>query len=152
MMMSICRIISWIVGKGCLLWPACSLDKSLLFFALLPFVLQGQTFLLFWVSLDFLLLHSNPLVLSNEKDMFLFFFFFFGVSSRRRHRFSLSQSTLAFLALVVGHRLGLLRCWVVYIGNKLRLFCHFWSHTWVLHFELLLTVRATPFLLRDSCP
>ena len=47
--------------RECLLWPAGSLDKTLLAFALLNFVLQGQTSLLFWVSLDFLLLHSNPL-------------------------------------------------------------------------------------------
>ena len=55
------RVISCIVGKGCLLWPVCSLDKALLAFALLHFVLQGQTCLLFQVSLDFLLLHYNPL-------------------------------------------------------------------------------------------
>ena len=32
-----------------------------LVFALLHSVLQGQSYLLFWVSLDFLLLHSSPL-------------------------------------------------------------------------------------------
>ena len=53
--------ISGVVGNVCLLWPACSFDKTLLVFALLYFVFQGQTWLLFWVSLDFLLLHSNPL-------------------------------------------------------------------------------------------
>ena len=59
--MSMCRLVSWVVGKGCLLWSACFLDKTLLAFALLHFELQGQTCLLFWVSLDFLLFHSNPL-------------------------------------------------------------------------------------------
>ena len=34
---------------------------KLLAFALIHFVLQGQTCLLFWVPLDLLLLHSNPL-------------------------------------------------------------------------------------------
>ena len=58
--MSICRVISWIVGNGCFLWPACSPDKTLLAFAL-HFVIQGPPCLLFWVSLDFLLLHSSPL-------------------------------------------------------------------------------------------
>ena len=38
-----------------------SLGKTLLAFALLHFVLQGQTCLLLQVSLDLLLLHSNPL-------------------------------------------------------------------------------------------
>ena len=36
------------------------LDETLLSFALFYFVLQGQTYLLLQVSLDFLLLHSNP--------------------------------------------------------------------------------------------
>ena len=45
----------------CLLWPVHSFGKTLLAFALLRFVLQSQTCLLFQVSLDFLLLHSSPL-------------------------------------------------------------------------------------------
>ena len=45
-----CRVISYGVGRGCLLWPMCSLGKTLLAICLL---LQ--------VSLDFLLLHSSPL-------------------------------------------------------------------------------------------
>ena len=59
--MSMCRALSCVAGKGCLLWPLCFLDKTLLAFVLLHFVLQGQTCLLPQVSLDFLLLHSNPL-------------------------------------------------------------------------------------------
>ena len=39
----------------------CSLGKTLLAFALLHFVLQGQICLLLQVSLDFLLFHSSPL-------------------------------------------------------------------------------------------
>ena len=42
-------------------WSACSFDKTLLAFALLHFVLQGQTCLLLQVSLGFLLLHSSLL-------------------------------------------------------------------------------------------
>ena len=61
LVMSVYRIVSWVVGKGCLLWPACSLDKTLLAFALLRFSLQGQTGLFFQVSLDFLLLHYSLL-------------------------------------------------------------------------------------------
>ena len=59
--MSMCSIVSCFVGRGCLLWPVRSLGKTLLAFSLLHFVLQDQTCLLFWVSLDSLLLHSNPL-------------------------------------------------------------------------------------------
>ena len=38
--------IMQLVGKRCLLWPVCSLDKTLLAFALLHSVLQGQVCLL----------------------------------------------------------------------------------------------------------
>ena len=47
----------------------------------------------------------------------------------------------------LGHRLGLLWCSVLCLGNELRPFCYLWDHTQVLHFGLLLTMRATPFLL-----
>ena len=50
------------------------------------------------------------------------------------------------------HRLGLLWCSIVCLGNEPRSFCHFWDCTQVLHFRLFLTIRATPFLLWDSCP
>ena len=36
----------------------------------------------------------------------------------------------------LGHRLGLLGCWMVCLGNKQRSFCHFWDCTQVLHFGL----------------
>ena len=52
---------SYVVGRGCLLWPVRSLGKTLLAFALLHSVLQGQICLLLQVFLDFLLLHSSPL-------------------------------------------------------------------------------------------
>ena len=55
--MSIQHLLHWIWRFLC---PVCSLDKALLAFTLLHFVLQGQTYLLLQVSLDFLLLHSNP--------------------------------------------------------------------------------------------
>ena len=59
--MSMCRVFSCVVGRGCLLWPVHYLGKTLLAFALLHSVLQGQIFLLLQVFLDFLLLHSSPL-------------------------------------------------------------------------------------------
>ena len=66
-----CRVFSCVVGRGCLLRPVGSLGKTLLAFVLLHFVLQGQICLLFQVFLDFLLLHSSPLMLG-------------GVGGRRR--------------------------------------------------------------------
>ena len=59
LVMFICRVISCVVGKGCLLWAVRSLGKTLLAFALLHFVFQGQICLLLQVSLDFL--GSSPL-------------------------------------------------------------------------------------------
>ena len=59
--MSMCRVFSCVVGRGCLLWPVRSLGRTLLTFALLHFVRQGQICLLLQVSLDFLLLCSSPL-------------------------------------------------------------------------------------------
>ena len=52
----------------------------------------------------------------------------------------------------LGHRLGLPRYWMICLGNEQIWFCHFWDCIQVLHFGLLLSMMATPFLLRDSCP
>ena len=56
-----CCIFSYVVGRGCLLWTVCSLGKTLLAFALLHSIFQGQICLLSQVFLDFLLLHSSTL-------------------------------------------------------------------------------------------
>ena len=56
-----CVVLSCVVGRGCLLWSVCFLGKTLLAFALLHFVFQGQISLLLQLSLDFLLLHASPL-------------------------------------------------------------------------------------------
>ena len=61
LVISMCGVFSCVVGRGCLLWPVCSLGKTLLAFALLHSVLQGQICLLLQLFLDFLLLHSSPL-------------------------------------------------------------------------------------------
>ena len=55
--MSICRVFSCVFGRGCLLWPVHFLGKTLLVFALLHSVFQGQICLLLQVFLDFLPLH-----------------------------------------------------------------------------------------------
>ena len=59
--MSMCKIISWVVEKSICYDQNVLLTKTPLTFALLHFVLLGQTCLLFRVSIDFLLLHSSPL-------------------------------------------------------------------------------------------
>ena len=42
--MSMCRVFSCVVGRGCLLWPVRSLVKTLLAFALLHSSFQGQIY------------------------------------------------------------------------------------------------------------
>ena len=59
--MFMCRVFSYVVGRGCLLRLVCSLGKTLLAFDLLHFVLQCQICLMLYVDLDFLLLHSSPI-------------------------------------------------------------------------------------------
>ena len=44
--MSMCRVFSCVVGRGCLLWPVHYLGKTLLVFALLHSTFQGQICLL----------------------------------------------------------------------------------------------------------
>ena len=61
LVMSMCRVFSCVVGRGCLLWPVSSLGRTPLAFALLHSTFQGQICLLLQVFLDFLLLHSSPL-------------------------------------------------------------------------------------------
>ena len=73
LVMSMCKVFSCIVGRGCLLWLLCSLGKTLLAFALLHSIFQGQVCLLLQVFLDFLFCIPVPY---NEKDIY------FGCSKR----------------------------------------------------------------------
>ena len=61
LVMSMCRVFSCVVGRGCLLLAVHFLGKTLLVFALLHSAFQGEICLLLQVFLDFLLLHSSPL-------------------------------------------------------------------------------------------
>ena len=121
---------SSLVGRGCLLWPVLSLHKTLLDLVLLSFVLQGQTCLLFQVSLDFLLLHSNPLCWKGH----LFFWLLvleglIGLHRPKQLQFLLHQ--------LLGHRPRWLWHWMLFIVNDPRLFYGFWDCTLVLHFRLI---------------
>ena len=145
--MSMCRVFSCVVGRGCLLWPVHSLGKTLLVFALLHSVLQGQMCLWLQVFLDFLLLHSSPLSYHIKRTSFL------GVSSKRSCRSSQNHSTSTSSVLLVGAQNwitlilnGLPWKWTEIILSFLRL------HRSYAFWNLLLTMMATPFLLRGSCP
>ena len=113
---------------------------KLFIFSFLHFVLQGQFCLLLEVSLDFLLWHSIPpwwkghlfwvLVLEGLVDL------------PRSGQHQLLQHWW------LGNRLELLWCWMVCLGNESRLLR---LHPSTIFQTLLLTMRATLFLLRDSC-
>ena len=61
LVMSMCRVFSCVVGKGCFAMTSAFSCKTLLAFALLHFILQGPICLLLQVYFCFLLLHSSPL-------------------------------------------------------------------------------------------
>ena len=101
--MSMCSIFSCVVGRGCLLWPVCSLGKTLLAFAMLCFVLQGQICLLLQVSLDSYFAFQSPVM---KKISFL------GVSSRR--------SCISFFSITGWGRVELWWYWTVCLKNEQR--------------------------------
>ena len=103
--MSMCRVFSCVVGRVCLLWPVCSLGSTLLAFALLHSVLQGQICLLLQVFLDFLLLHSSPLQWKGHLFWALVLKGLLGLN-RTVHLQLLQRYWL-------GHRLGLPWYWMV---------------------------------------
>ena len=67
LVMSMCRVFSCVVGRGCLLWSMCFLDRTLLTFALLHSVLQGQIFGYCWYLLTSYFCISVPY---NEMDIY----------------------------------------------------------------------------------
>ena len=124
--MSICRVFSCVVGRGCLLWPVHFLGRTLLAFALLHSILQCQICLSLQVFLDFLLLHSSPLWWKGHLFWVLVLAGLVGL--HRTIQFQLLQHYW------LGHRLGLPWYWMVCLGNEQRSFCHFWDCIQVLHF------------------
>ena len=126
--MSTCRVFSYVVGRGCLLWPVHSLGKTLLTFSLLHSVPQGQICVLLPVSLNFLLLHSSPLRLKGH--LFQMLVLESLVDLHRTIQLQLLQHYW------LGYRLGLPWYWMVCLGKRQRSFCHFWNCTHVLHFGL----------------
>ena len=67
LVMSMCRVVSCVVGRGCLLWPVRSLGKTLLAFDLLHVLLQGQTCLFSRYLLTFYFCIPVPY---DDKDIF----------------------------------------------------------------------------------
>ena len=93
--------------------------KTLLAFALLHFVLQGQICLLLQVFLDFLLCIPVP---CNEKDIFFCVLVLEGLVDLHR---TVQLQVLHHYWL--GHKLRLPWYWKIFLGNEQRSFCHFWD-------------------------
>ena len=87
LVMSMCRVFSCVVGRGCLLWPVRSLGKTLLAFALLHSVFQGQLPLHFHFSLSCIGEgNGNPLqcsCLENPRDGVAWWASVYGVAQSR---------------------------------------------------------------------
>ena len=135
---------SSLVLAKCVCYDQCILLAKLCWPLPASFCIEGQTCLLVQVSLDFLLLHSNPLWWKGHLFLVLVLEGLVGLQRT-------SQLQLLRHQWLV-NRLGLLWGWMVRFGNKLRLFYRFWDCTQVLHLTLLLFMRARPFLPWDSCP
>ena len=105
-----CVQSSFVVLEGCLLWPVCSLGKTLLAFVLLHSVLQGQICPLLQVLLGFLLLQSSPLWWKGHLFKVLVLEGLVGL-----HKTVQLQLLQCYW---LGHRLGLLWYWMVCLGNK----------------------------------
>ena len=132
--MSMCGVFSCAVGRGCLLWPASSLHKTLSAFAPVHSVLQGQIFLLLQVSLDFLPLHSSPLQWIGHLFWVLVLEGLLGL--HRTIQLQLLQHNWST------HWLGFLWYWMVCLGNNrdhsvifeiASKYCICWLW-WLLHF------------------
>ena len=111
-----------LLEKG-ICYDECILLAKLVTFTLLHFVLQGQICLLLKVSLDFLLFHSSPLWWKGQLFWALVLEGLVGL--HRTIQLQLLQHHL------LGHRLALLWCWMICLGNKPRSFCPFWDCTQV---------------------
>ena len=105
-MTSMCKVVSCVVGRGSLLWPVCSLEKTV---SLCPasFCTPRPNLPVTQVSLDFLLLHSNPLW---WKGHLLWVFVLEGLVGV--HRTIQLQPLFNYW---LGHRLGLLWYWMAWL-------------------------------------
>ena len=151
LVISMYRVISCVVGRGCACYVLLCVAMPGVFswqnsISLCPasFCTKGQTCLFLQAFLDFLLLHYNSWWWKGH---------LFGVSSRKCCRSSQNQPTSASPASVAGAQ-----TWITMTLNGLP---WKWTEIILLFFRLhpstafqtfLLTMRSTPFLLRDSFP
>ena len=126
--MSMCRVFSCVVGRGCLLWPVCSLGKTV---SLCPASILYSKAKSASYSRCFLTSYFCIPVPYTEKDIFFCVLVLKGlVGLHRTVQLQLLQHYW------LGHRLGLLWYWMACLGKDQRSFCHFWDCIQVWHFRL----------------
>ena len=123
-----CVVFSCVVGRGCWLWPVCSLGKTVLAFALLNSVFQAR---FACYSRYFLTYYFFIPVPYNEKDIFFWVLVLKGLIGLHK---TVQLQLLQHYWL--GHRLGLPWFWMACLGNEHLLFYNFWDYIQVLHFRL----------------
>ena len=112
-----CRVVSSVLGRGCLLWPVCSLDKSLVTSA--HFILYSKAKLACYSRYLLTSYFCIPIP-CDEKCMVWGMLVLEGlVGLHRTSQLQLHQHQW------LEHRLGLLWRWMVCLGNEPRSFCHF---------------------------
>ena len=119
--MSMCRVLSSVAGRGCLLWWVHSLANTLLDFALLhsPFTPRPNLPVTPGISW----LPTFAFQSSIMKRTFFWVLVLEGlVGLHRTVQLQLLQHYW------LGHRLGLLWYWMVCLGNEQRSFCRFWDY------------------------
>ena len=110
------RVIFCVVRNGCLLWPEYFFYKTLLAFALLHFVLQGQSCLQLQVSLDFL--HFCIPIPYDENGIFC------DVSSKKCYRSSQNFPTSACFSGIASWGIDLDYCDVEWFALEMN-----WDHS-----------------------
>ena len=133
LVISMCRVISWVVGKGSLLWPACSLDKTHV--SLCPASFCNSRPNLPVILGIFLTSYFHIPTSYDEKNIFFFFFLVLVLESLVGLHRTIQLQLLWHQWL--GHRLGLLWCWMVCLGNELKSFWVFFCCCFV--FEIVPT-------------
>ena len=117
--MSMCRVFSFVVGRGCFLWPVSSLGKTLISLCPASFCTPRPNLPvtpdISWLST---FAFQSPIMKKTS----------FGVlileGLIRLHRSIQLQLLQPYW---LGLRLGLLWYWMVCLGNKQRSFCRFWD-------------------------
>ena len=127
LIMSMCRVISCIVGRGHLLWSVCLLDKTVSLCPASFCTVRPNLPIILCIPWLPTFAFQSPMMKRAS---------FFHVRSRRCLGLHRTSQLQLLWHQWLGHRLVFLWCWMVCPGNEPRSFCHFWDCTQVLYFRL----------------